>query len=61
MPQAVVKHVALWLVFLVGLSAAVYGFYLLVGLRHVEFAAVQSAGGLALVAWVIFHPARVEA
>jgi hypothetical protein len=53
------KHVALWLVFLAGLGAAIYGVYLLLGLRHVELAAAQVGGGLALVAWVIFHPARV--
>jgi hypothetical protein len=58
MPQALEKHLALWTVFVSGLGAAVYGIYLLVGLRHVGLAAVQAAGGLALIAWVMFHPAR---
>jgi hypothetical protein len=54
------KHLALWTVFLAGVLAAVYGIYLLVGLRHVGLAAGDAAGGLALIAWVMFHPARVE-
>lgn len=59
MPPPLAKHVALWLVFLAGLGTAVYGVYLLLGLRHLEAASLQAAGGLALIAWVIFHPARV--
>jgi len=58
MRSAVEKHVALWLVFAAGLVAAIYGVYLLLGLQHLELAAAQAAGGLALIAWVIFHPTR---
>lgn len=53
------KHVALWLVFAAGIAAAVYGIYLLVGLRDLAQASLETVGGLALVAWVLFHPARV--
>jgi sugar phosphate permease len=56
--QAVEKHLALWLVFAAGVGASVYGFYLLFGLREVELATAQAAGGMALIAWVMFHPAR---
>jgi hypothetical protein len=53
------KHAAMLVVFTAGVSAAIYGVVLLVLSRHVELAAAQAAGGLALVGWVIFHPARV--
>lgn len=46
------------LVFAAGLCAAVYGVVMLVLSRHVGPAAAQAAGGLALIGWVIFHPAR---
>ena len=52
------KHLALWLVFAAGLVASTYGVYQLLGLRNIGLAAAQAAGGLALIAWVIFHPAR---
>ena len=58
MPQAVEKHVGLWVVFAAGVAAAVYGVYLLTGLHHLAPALGQAAGGLALIGWVIFHPAR---
>jgi hypothetical protein len=58
MAQAPEKHLALWLVFAAGLVASVYGVYQLLGLRNVGLGAAQAAGGLALIAWVIFHPAR---
>jgi hypothetical protein len=53
------KHLGLWLVFALGVAAGVWGVYLLVGDRSVVQGAVEAAGGLALVAWVFFHPARV--
>ena len=54
------KHIALWTVFFAGVLAAVYGFYLLLGLHHLALASAQAAGGLSLIAWVMFHPARGE-
>jgi len=59
MRPAVEKHVALWLVFAAGLAASVYGVYELLGRRNVASAVAQALGGLLLIAWVIFHPARV--
>lgn len=53
------KYVAISLVFLAGVAAAVYGVFLLLTDRHVETASLEAAGGFALLAWVIFHPARV--
>jgi hypothetical protein len=61
MPKAVEKHVALWLVFAAGLAAAVLGVYELLDVRHLPLALAEAAGGLALIAWVIFHPARAAA
>lgn len=58
MPQALQKHVALWLVFAAGLAASVLGVYDLLGFRHLAVASAETAGGLALIAWVMFHPAR---
>lgn len=52
------KYAAMGLVFAAGLCAAVYGVVMLVLSRHVGPAAAQAAGGLALIGWVIFHPAR---
>jgi hypothetical protein len=59
MGSAPEKHVAILLVFLAGLCGAVYGFFQLVLSHDYDFAAPQAAGGLALIAWVLFHPARV--
>ena len=53
------RYVALLAVFVIGVLAGVYGFAMLVLLRDLDVALAQAAGGLALVAWVIFHPARV--
>lgn len=53
------KHAALWLVFAAGVAAAVWGVYLLLGLRDLAQASLETAGGLGLIAWVMFHPARV--
>jgi hypothetical protein len=55
------KHVGLWMVFMLGVLAGVYGFVLVLLERNVEPAVALAAGGLALVAWVIFHPARTAA
>jgi hypothetical protein len=52
------KHIGLWLVFTSGVLAGVYGIVLILLEQHVDVAAAVAAGGLALVAWVIFHPAR---
>lgn len=58
MAGASLKHLGMLLVFAVGFAAAVYGVAMLVLLRDLDSASVQAAGGLALVGWVIFHPAR---
>ena len=50
-----------WLVFVSGLLAGVSGVALLVLGLDEPFAASATAGGLALVAWVVFHPRRAEA
>jgi hypothetical protein len=55
------KHLGLWLVFVSGVLAGVYGIVLILLERHVDEAVAVAAGGLALVAWVIFHPARAAA
>lgn len=54
-----VKHLGLLAVLGAGMLAAVYGVAMLVLLRDPDVNSVQAAGGFALVAWVIFHPARV--
>ncbi len=53
------KHVALWLVFLAGAAAAVLGVTQLLLMRHLGTAGAETVLGLVLLAWVIFHPARV--
>lgn len=58
MPGALEKHVGLWLVFGAGVLAGVYGIVMFLLARPEAPAAVETAGGLVLVAWVIFHPAR---
>ena len=54
------KYVALWLVFFSGVLAGVYGLVMILLERHVGQAAAETAGGLCLIAWVIFHPARAS-
>jgi hypothetical protein len=56
---ALEKYVGLWLVFCSGLLAGVYGLVMILLERHVGPAAAETVGGLCLIAWVIFHPARV--
>lgn len=58
MAGASLKHLGMLVVFAAGFAAAVYGVAMLVLLRDPDTASAQAAGGLALVAWVIFHPAR---
>jgi hypothetical protein len=53
--------ITVWLVFLSGLLAGVSGVALLVLDLDEPFAGPATVGGLALVAWVIFHPRRAEA
>lgn len=53
------KIAGMWLVLLAGIGGAIYGVALLALSRHVDIAAGQAACGLALIAWVIFHPTRV--
>jgi len=50
----------IFLVLLAGIAAGVWGVSLLVLDRHDATAGLVTACGLALVAWVIFHPARRE-
>jgi hypothetical protein len=57
--RALEKYVGLWLVFASGVLAGIYGMVMLLLEHHVAPAAAESVGGLGLVAWVIFHPARV--
>jgi hypothetical protein len=57
---ALEKYVGLWLVFCSGLLAGVYGLVMILLERHVGPAAAETAGGLSLIAWVIFHPARAS-
>jgi hypothetical protein len=52
------KHLGLLAVFGTGLIAAVYGFVRLVLVQDLDVASAEAAGGLSLLAWVIFHPAR---
>jgi len=61
MPRAVAQLATVWLVLLSGVLAAVSGVALLVLDVDEPFAAPAAAGGLALVAWVIFHPRRAAA
>ena len=61
MRSAGAKLAAVLLVLLAGISAGVAGFALLVLGRDAEFSLAAAACGLALVAWVILHPARAEA
>lgn len=58
MARVGLKHLGMLLVFAAGFAAAVYGVAMLVLDRDLDAASAQAAGGLALVAWVIFHPAR---
>jgi hypothetical protein len=58
MGGALEKYVGLWLVFASGLLAGIYGFVMLLLEHHVGSAAAEAIGGLGLIAWVIFHPAR---
>ena len=55
----VAKLLGLLLVFAAGIAASVIGFARLALVRDLDTSSVLAAGGLALVAWVIFHPARV--
>ena len=52
------KHLGLLAVFATGLVAAVFGFARLALLQDYDASSVDAVLGLALVAWVIFHPAR---
>jgi len=61
MPWIAAQLAAVWLVFLSGVLAGVSGVALLVLDVDEPFAAPATAGGLALVAWVIFHPRRAAA
>jgi hypothetical protein len=61
MSSAAAQFATVWLVFVSGVLAAVAGVALLVLDQDEPFAAPATAGGLALVAWVIFHPRRLEA
>jgi hypothetical protein len=60
MRSALEKHVGLWLVFSLGVLAGVYGVVLVLLGRTVEPSLALAAGGLSLVAWTIFHPARAD-
>ena len=53
------KYLGLLAVFATGVVAAVYGFARLALLHDIDGASVVAILGLALVAWVIFHPARL--
>lgn len=59
MRRAPEKYVGIWLVFSVGVLAGIYGLVMVVLERDVGQAAAEAAGGLGLIAWVMFHPARV--
>jgi divalent metal cation (Fe/Co/Zn/Cd) transporter len=59
MRSAGAQIAAVFLVLLAGISAGVSGVALLVLDTHEPFALTATACGLALVAWVMFHPARV--
>ena len=53
------KHLGLWLVFATGVVFGVAGVYLVVRNESLATGIVEAVGGLALVAWVMFHPARL--
>jgi hypothetical protein len=59
MGRALEKYVGLWLVFASGVLAGIYGIVMLLLEHRVELAAAEAAGGFGLIAWVMFHPARV--
>ncbi|MGD0715505.1 MAG: hypothetical protein ABSB24_15160 [Gaiellaceae bacterium] len=61
MDAAWAQLLAVRLTFLSGVLAGVAGVALLVLDLDEPFAAPATAGGLALVAWVIFHPRRADA
>lgn len=61
MRSAGAKLAAVFLVLLAGISAGVTGVALLVLDSHEPFALTATACGLALVAWVMLHPARIAA
>ena len=61
MRSAGAKLAAVFLVLLAGISAGVAGVALLVLDFDEPFALTATACGLALVAWVILHPARAAA
>ena len=61
MRSAGAKLAAVFLVLLAGISAGVAGIALLVLGSDEPFALTATACGLALVAWVILHPARAGA
>jgi hypothetical protein len=61
MRSAGAKLAAVFLVLLAGISAGVAGVALLVLDFDEPFALTATACGLALVAWVILHPARLAA
>jgi len=61
MRSAGAKLAAVFLVLLAGISAGVTGVALLVLGSDEPFALTATACGLALVAWVILHPARAAA
>jgi hypothetical protein len=61
MRSAGAKLAAVLLVLLAGISAGVAGVALLVLDFDEPFALTATACGLALVAWVILHPARAAA
>ncbi len=61
MRSAGAKLTAVLLVLLAGISAGVAGVALLILDRNEPFALAATACGLALVGWVLLHPARVAA
>jgi hypothetical membrane protein len=52
------KYLGLSLVFLAGVLAGVYGIVMFLLARESGPAIAETLGGFALLAWVIFHPAR---
>ena len=56
----IAPYVGLGVVFVSGVVAAVAGVALLLLEQHLGVGAAEAAGGFTLLAWVIFHPARVE-
>jgi hypothetical protein len=53
------KHLGLWLVFAAGVVFGVVGVYFVVRDQNLARGIAEAVGGLALVAWVLFHPARL--